>query len=95
MNKKNNNCTPKDARIAWFDRNIGQYFYGSWKPLDSSIEKMHTWVCKQNKKYPRIKYWIELKDPDGGIPKNIESYEIIPVTISTDKDNIYTEWLSI
>lgn len=69
MSKKNNGCAPKDARIAWFDRNIGQYFYGSWKPLDTDIEEMNTWVKQQNKKYPQIKYWVELKDPNGSIPK--------------------------
>ena len=44
-------------RIAWFNRQINKYDFGSWrdcKDIDTDIK----WVNKQNREYPFCKYWI-------------------------------------
>ena len=61
-------------RIAWFNRQINKYDFGSWrdcKDIDTDIK----WVNKQNREYPFCKYWIELlpeNEGDYSFPINIE-----------------------
>ena len=62
-------------RIAWFDREYKKYDFGAWKNV-SSVDL--NWINSQNKKYPRVKYWIEAIDKDNMI-RNIEYYDLIGV----------------
>ena len=48
-------------RVAWYDRETDKYDYGSWKHF-KLIKEMKDWVYKQNRSYPKIRYWIEYKE---------------------------------
>lgn len=71
-------------RIAWFDRDYNKYDFGAWRSLsdeDKNQDKVSisNWIKQQNKKYPRVKYWIEaIKNGDKEI-KNIEYYDLIGI----------------
>ena len=71
-------------RIAWFDRDYNKYDFGAWRSLsdeDKNQDKVSisNWIKQQNKKYPRVKYWIEaIKNGEEEI-KNIEYYDLIGI----------------
>ena len=95
MDKNNKKECAKDIfiRIAWFDRENKKYDYGAWKDI-SDVSSIIEWVKIQNKKYPRVKYWIEALDGENledGEVKNIEFYDLI----SVEQDGIECSWLSI
>ena len=75
-------------RVAWFDREYNKYDFGAWKSV-SSVDS--NWIKSQNKKYPRVKYWIEAIDKNNEI-KNIEHYDLIGVE---NEKMGNTEWLAI
>ncbi len=59
-------------------------------------QNLQTWIKKQNKKYPRTKYWVEIKDNSDALAKNTETYELVPITTEESKEKeAYTEWLAI
>jgi len=87
-------CQKKLTRIAWFNRDNNEYNYGAWHKLDTKTPadyiELNEWVTEQNKKYPRTKYWIDIKDSEDALPKNSESYDLMPIIKST-----HTEWLAL
>jgi hypothetical protein len=97
MVDKNNKEKDIFIRIAWFDREKEIYDYGAWKDTskDTSKEDVSSiveWVKIQNKKYPRVKYWIEaMGGKNLGEIKNIEFYDLV----SVEQNNGIGEWLSI
>ena len=54
--------------------------------------KLKGWIAKKNKKYPRTKYWIDIKETEESLSKNSEVYELVPIVKS---DSAYTEWLAL
>ena len=88
------------TRVAWFNREANEYNFGAWHSLSTKKPKdyhnLQKWVEQQNKTYPRTKYWIEMKDTQNSLPKNAETYELIPVTKEDDNNKTsYTEWLAL
>ena len=89
-------CDPKLARVAWFNRDNKEYNYGTWQGMATTTPeeygKLKGWIVEQNKKYPRTKYWIDIKDTEEALSKNSEAYELVPIVKS---DTEYTEWLAL
>ena len=89
-------CGPKFARVAWFNRDNKEHNYGTWQSMamttPEEYSKLKGWIAKQNKKYPRTKYWIDIKDTEEALSQNSELYELIPVT---KPDSKYTEWVAL
>jgi hypothetical protein len=88
------------TRVAWFNRETNEYNFGAWHSLLNKKPKdyhnLQKWVEQQNKTYPRTKYWIEMKDTLNSLPKNAETYELIPITKEDDNNKTsYTEWLAL
>jgi len=90
--EEKNNGGPKFSRVAWFNRDNKEHNYGAWQSMDIKTPEEHSklkeWIAEQNKKYPRTKYWIDIKDT-GSLAKNSEAYELVP------SDSEHTEWLEI
>ena len=79
-------------RVAWFDRETDKYDYGSWKHF-KLIKEMKDWVHKQNRLYPKIRYWIEYKEGyDGKVIKNIEEINYVKID---DEKNENTGYLLV
>ena len=79
-------------RIAWYDRETYKYDYGSWKQF-KVIKEMKKWVYKQNRSYPKIRYWIEYKEGyDGKVVKNIEEINYVKID---DEENENSNYLLI
>lgn len=79
-------------RVAWFDRETNKYDYGSWKHF-KLIKEMKDWVYKQNRLYPKIRYWIEYKEGyDGKVIKNIEEINYVKIH---DEKNENTDYLLV
>jgi len=89
-------CGPKFARVAWFNRDNKEHNYGTWQSMATKTpeeySKLKIWIVEQNRKYPRTKYWIDIKDTEESLSKNSETYELVPIVKS---DTEYTEWLAI
>ena len=87
------------SRVAWLYRDTNEYNYGAWHPLNQKNPKeyknLQIWIQEQNKKYPRTKYWIEMKSTEDNIVKNSETYEIIAVTKEEESGTQYTDWLAV
>ena len=85
-------------RIAWYNREIYTYAYGSWRDLDNIIEDIE-WIKTQNKKYPLCHYWVEAKkteDDKDTKAINIESLgEIVQIKKELDKNEPVNEYLFI
>ena len=96
MDEKKKNCRPKFARVAWFNRDNKEHNYGTWQSMATTTpeeySKLKAWITEQNKKYPRSKYWIDIKDTEESLSKNSEAYELVPIVKS---DSEYTEWLAL
>ena len=96
MDEKKKNCGLKFARVAWFNRDNKEHNYGSWQSMGAKTQeeysKLKAWITEQNKKYPRTKYWIDIKDTEKSLSKNSEAYELVPIVKS---DSEYTEWLAL
>jgi len=96
MEKTTKNFTVKFARVAWFNRDNKEHSYGAWQRMDTKTleeySKLKEWITDQNKKYPRTKYWIDIKDMEEALSKNSEAYELVPIVKS---DTAYTEWLAL
>jgi len=76
-------------RIAWYDRDTNKYDWGSWKHF-KIIKEMKDWVYKQNRLYPKIRYWIEYKENyDSTEIKNIEDINYIKIDNENNKDSDY------
>ena len=92
MEEEKKCCRPKFVRVAWFNRDNKEHNYGTWQSMamttPEEYSKLKGWIAKQNKKYPRTKYWIDIKDT-GSLAKNSEAYELVP------SDSEHTEWLAI
>jgi len=100
MTDKEDNIITMYTRVAWFDRDTEKYSFGNWHCLTSKNPKeyqnLQNWIKKQNKKYPRTKYWIEIKDNSDALAKNTETYELVPITTEESKEKeAYTEWLAL
>lgn len=100
MNEKEEKIIKMYTRVAWFDRDAEKYSFGNWHCLtDKNPKEYHhlqKWIEKQNKKYPRTKYWIEFKDELDSLAKNSEKYELVPITSEeTNEKEAYTEWLAL
>ena len=84
-------------RIAWYDRDYNTYDFGAWKSLSNKDKNLgnisiSNWIKQQNKKYPRVKYWIEaIKNGEEEI-KNIEYYDLIGIENEKMGD---MEWLAL
>ena len=93
MDEEKKNCGPKFARVAWFNRDNKEHNYGTWQSMATTTpeeySKLKAWITEQNKKYPRSKYWIDIKDTEESLSKNSEAYELVP------SDSEHTEWLAI
>ena len=85
-------------RIAWYNREIYTYAYGSWRDLDN-IDTDREWIKKQNKKYPQCQYWLEAKkkeDDDDTKAINIESLgDLIKITKEVSDNETVNEYLFI
>lgn len=96
MEKENKFCGPKFTRVAWFNRDNKEHNYGTWQWMATTTpeeySKLKRWIVEQNKKYPRTKYWIDIKDTEESLSKNSEAYELVPIVKS---DTEYTEWLAL
>jgi hypothetical protein len=96
MEEEKQCCRPKFARVAWFNRDNKEHNYGTWQSMATTTpeeySKLKGWIAKQNKKYPRTKYWIDIKDTEESLSKNSEVYELVPIVKS---DSAYTEWLAL
>ena len=99
MEKTTKNVVAKFSRVAWFNRDNKEHSYGAWQRMDTKTleeySKLKKWITEQNKKYPRTKYWIDIKDTEKSLSKNIEVYELIPVTKSLESGITSTEWLAL
>jgi len=93
--KSNAEDNPKIfTRIAWYDRECCKYDFGEWQDMtDKDYDTISAWVDGQNKKIPRVKYWIEATDKIKGKAKNAESYQFIPI-VKEGLGNT-TEWVAI
>ena len=96
MDEEKKFCGPKFVRVAWFNRDNKEHNYGTWQSMATTTpeeySKLKGWIVKQNKKYPRTKYWIDIKDTEESLSKNSEAYELVPIVKS---DTEYTEWLAL
>ncbi len=96
MEEEKKNYGPKFARVAWFNRDNKEHNYGAWQWMATKTPeeyiKLKKWIVEQNKKYPRTKYWIDIKDTEEALSKNSEAYELVPIVKS---DTEYTEWLAL
>ena len=95
----NNKTTIIYTRVAWFDRDSNSYNFGAWHNLNKRKSdeyfNLQKWIVKQNKKYPRTKYWLEIKDNHDNLTKNCESCDLIPIVKDNHDDISYTEWLAL
>ena len=98
MNKKQETAIILYSRVAWLNRDTLEYNFGAWHLLSEKNPKQYKnlqcWVQQQNKKYPRTKYWLEMKDKKANVVKNSEAYELIPIVKEESADQ-YTEWLAL
>ena len=78
----------KQIRVAWYDRELKTFDHGAWKDF-KFIERQREWVQKQNKQYPRTKYWVEYRDKKDKIVKNIEEVTYIKIENTDDTINDY------
>ena len=96
MDEKKKNCGLKFARVAWFNRDNKEHNYGTWQSMETKTpeeySKLKAWIAEQNKKYPRTKYWVDIKDTEESLSKNSEAYELMPIVKS---DSEYTDWLAL
>ena len=77
------------VRIAWYDRDNNKYDYGDWKDF-KLVDKYIIWSDKQNKLFPRIRYWVEYKEgEDSIIIKNIEEINYVKVDNENDEQVDY------
>ena len=83
-------------RVAWFNRENQKYNFGAWHNMNDKTPKdyqsLQKWIDQQNKKFPRTRHWVEMKDTDDEHPKNKEVYEMIAVTNEKQQN---TDWLAI
>ena len=83
-------------RIAWYNREIYTYAYGSWRDLDNIVEDIE-WTKKQNKIYPLCHYWVEAKKTEEDIDImaiNIESLgEIVQIKKELNENETVNEYL--
>ena len=82
------------TRIAWYDREINKYHFGEWHNMSKyqNYKSLSQWVSHQNKKCPRVKYWLEATDKIQNKAKNAEVYQFIPI-VKAELNT--TEWIAI